>query len=456
MDLEPQYDLIDEEYEVRHWPARWLAAILLLAMLCGVISTPLALFYLWYSSRNQPQERPVPTLAPVVEEQELGSTSRIAYIDLDNQLATIDPDGHNQRQLTQEDVVFRFPAWSPDGRQLAVLGGDSLYVIADQPQGSLRMIYQDEEARPFYLYWSPDSRQVSFLASHPEDGIALHLAQAGDQPASRLLLTGQPLYWDWLPGGQQLFFHAGLPAEEARLALFDLVAGTAEDNVAEPGFFQAPAVSRSGRYWAYAELTETGERLVVVKDTVNGGRTVAEPHLGQAAMSWSPAEDLLAYTSPGVEAPAFYGPLRLLDAVTGQGRTLSSALIVAYFWSPDGRMIAYFTVSDSEEGGIQAGTPRTAAKGRRQMNEIRLELWIVDVIDGSPRRILNFTPTDLFVFQFLPYFDQYALSHRLWSPTSDALVIPAVASGQPQILVVALEGFSPVALANGSLAFWSR
>ena len=33
---------------------------------------------------------------------------------------------------------------------------------------------------------------------------------------------------------------------------------------------------------------------------------------------------------------------------------------------------------------------------------------------------------DLFVNQVLPYFDQYALSHRFWSPDSRSLVLPIV------------------------------
>ena len=57
--------------------------------------------------------------------------------------------------------------------------------------------------------------------------------------------------------------------------------------------------------------------------------------------------------------------------------------------------------------------------------------------------------------QFLPFFDQYALSHRLWSPDSEALVLPVKRAGVSEITVVPIDGAQPVTLAAGEIAFWS-
>ena len=52
------------------------------------------------------------------------------------------------------------------------------------------------------------------------------------------------------------------------------------------------------------------------------------------------------------------------------------------------------------------------------------------------------------------YFDQYALSHRLWSPQSDALVLPIQDGEVNQIAVIPLNG-EPRYLAEGDMPFWS-
>ena len=45
--------------------------------------------------------------------------SRIAFINPDGQLTTINPDGSDLRVLTQGEQRFQFPVWSPDGSKLS-------------------------------------------------------------------------------------------------------------------------------------------------------------------------------------------------------------------------------------------------------------------------------------------------------------------------------------------------
>ena len=64
-------------------------------------------------------------------------------------------------------------------------------------------------------------------------------------------------------------------------------------------------------------------------------------------------------------------------------------------------------------GGLQIGVAREAAI-RETAAGIALGLTFVGVDDGSvtPDRLVRVS--DLFVNQVLPFFDQYALSHRFW------------------------------------------
>jgi TolB protein len=96
------------------------------------------------------------------------------------------------------------------------------------------------------------------------------------------------------------------------------------------------------------------------------------------------------------------------------------------------------------------------SKANRQVTEIRIDLWVVDVTSGYQRRLAQFAPTSLFLHQFLPFADQYALSHRIWSPGGDAIVIPVLEDDRPQIAVVPLGRGSVQLIAEGQMAFWSH
>ena len=76
--------------------------------------------------------------------------------------------------------------------------------------------------------------------------------------------------------------------------------------------------------------------------------------------------------------------------------------------------------------------------------------------DTLQTRLLGaFAPSPLFAGQYLPFFDQYARSHRLWSPDSDALVMPAVGEdGVVQVVVFGVDG-DVTPLGPGDLPAWN-
>jgi TolB protein len=60
-----------------------------------------------------------------------------------------------------------------------------------------------------------------------------------------------------------------------------------------------------------------------------------------------------------------------------------------------------------------------------------------------------------YVNGILAYFDQYALSHRVWAPDSSSILLPEVAAdGSTHISVRPVGGDPPIML-EGELAFWS-
>jgi TolB protein len=88
------------------------------------------------------------------------------------------------------------------------------------------------------------------------------------------------------------------------------------------------------------------------------------------------------------------------------------------------------------------------------------------VVGGCREResflITTFKPARSFASLLLPFFDQYALSHRIWSPNSDAVVLPILESDDTRdiagIYIVLIERRSgpPKRIAEGTIAFWSQ
>ncbi len=399
---------------------------------------------------SQATYEPIPTPDPA------NAVNRIVYVDADGQVATIAPDGSEQRTISDTAVRFQFPAWSPTGEYVAALSGSNLFRLTDAAGPESVELYSSRSQSPIYFYWSPDGRYLTFIANHPS-GIGLHLVSTSGESASILLATGSPFYWDWQADSTQILIHSGSTGDNARLALLDVENGSVGPNIADPGLFQAPDISRNGRYWAYAERDENGNSWLVLADGQTG-EVQRQRHAGLVAFGWSPTADQVAFISTGENRMNFTGPLRLMDAVTGETTLLSRDLVAAFFWSPDGRYLAAISLDQGVQEDIVLGNGRRIlGKSNTQTHpDISLNLTLIDAATGEKRRLMTFQPSVIFITQFLPYFDQYAHSHRIWSPDSLAIVLPVVNGRASQITIIPINGDPPRPIAEGDMAFWSQ
>ncbi len=378
---------------------------------------------------------------------------RIVYVDPAGRLFTIGADGSDQRSYAVSGAQFQFPTWSPDGTRIAAIGGDGteggVYVFDDRPAGGAaapgRPIVVDppSTAYPIYVYWSPDGQQLAYL-DNAAGNLRIQVVPADGQAGPRLVWTGQPLYWDWIDDAH-LLVHAGAGGPGTFLGEVGLDASTGA-TVEEPlGLFRAPVVAPGGAWRAWIASSADVAQVVVQARGGSDDQRVSIP--GASALGWSPDGALLGYLTPATGDALTIGALHVIEARTGSARTLLDGLVAAFFWAPDGRTVA--AVRLVTPGGQTASvSPVAAARS--------LELVLVDVATGGVtlERPIDLSP--LYVGQLLPFFDQYALSHRVWSPASDAVVLPLVdEAGASQVTVIPADGAAPRILAEGVSAFWS-
>ncbi len=388
--------------------------------------------------------------------------AELAYVGPDGRVYAGRTDGAEPVAVSALGERAQFPSWSPDRARLAAIVSDGRrgrLVAFDAPRAELELYAADGPRAPIYHAWSPTSDAVAVLANEPEVGLALHVADLDDTTETRRLAVGSPFYWDWTNDGRGLWIHSGFQGPGARFGPTAAREDTLDANFDAPGFFQAPDLSPSGAWVAYSAFAANGDRRVTLAPLGDGPQRQRRQlaHEGLVALAWSPTEDVLAFTAPEGPVARSIGPLQLLDARDGFLRPLVDAPVLAFFWSPDGRRIAFVTlVGDGPGGGGVARTaPGTIDAQRVQRGGLPLlQLSVVDVDVGDVRPLTVFSPTRQWLGQFLPFFDQYARSHRVWSPASDAIVLPMRdADGLPVVTVVGLDGAATV-VGRGDMPFW--
>jgi Tol biopolymer transport system component len=391
------------------------------------------------------------------------TTAQIALVDDSGALFTYDASGGSKLAHPVAGVTFGFPAWSPDGKRIAVTGlteqDGGVYVFEAGASTEPAVVYRSEDRAPFYLYWTPDSTRVSFLTTEPGE-IALRVAPADASNQATVMRRGAPLYMDWFEA-DRAFLHVGLGAD----AFTGRVNAAGEEDGAAfegTGVFRTGTVSHDGRYVAYATSEDGITGAIVIDGTSNEPFRV----FGPAAMLFDPTGASLALIAADKPAdrvaPIPLGPLKLIDPATSAVRTLLDGSVVAFFWSPDGKTIAALAAPGGDPGPV-AGAGRVASAaaapppGRltAAADAVSLRLVFIDVASGAVRSERAVDLAQLFVSQLLPYFDQYGLSHRLWSSDSAAILLPLVsASGQDQLVVIPADGSDDRVIAGGSKGFW--
>jgi TolB protein len=406
----------------------------------------------------------VPPTRPPTTPWVPGPPGRITLVKADGSLAIIDDTTGATTPIHLDGRVTLPPAWSPDGSRLAAIDMAPFLTnleVVDR-QGDVTVLYGSPDEAPFYLQWSPDGARVGFLAEDIAEGISLRTAMADGIGSSDgvagdgVLRRGAPLYFAW-PETNRLLLHVGIGGQAftGAVGLSGQGVGAALPGT---GSFRVAAAGRD----SVAYVTD-GSKPAIILASPDGRELARMTGFGPAAMGFDPGGTRLAAIAslaPADNTQTFpLGPLRVLDRTTGTVRTLVDDGAFAFYWSPDGATVAVLRLAPA--GGTPSadrGAVRLAAADQtpRPSSGVDVHVTFVDAKRGTVRSDRVVRLGSDYVDNVLPYFDQYALSHPVWSPDSRAIVLPLVDDAdRTMATVLSVDGKDPRPIAEALYATWS-
>lgn len=407
------------------------------------------------------EDRPLPDLP-----------GQIAYIGADLNVYNLDPSSGDIVQLTDDAgvtddqlLLYQWPTWARDG-WLAYFGltlgsggnilATDVYVARDALSGEL--VYTGEAEAFNYAYWSPracatgsECRDLAvLLSSAAANGLFVEMIRTtGDAAETEMIGRGSPFYYSFSPDGERMLWQRN----NRRLDIYDVNESQIVDTLRQtPGEFFAPAWSPVDDRLLFGVLSpeENATDLVILANDET--QTLASDLAGPVYFAWSPDGNRVAYT-------AQRGPIFVYDPVTDETVARSTeGGVLAFFWSPDSTSIAYVTLAQGSGSFSADADDAMQPLARLQQRDATALTWsVLDAETGATRRYSRFVPTRDMAY-LLTYFDQFAHSHRIWSPDSQHIIYGETAPDDEaviSVLNVAEEATVPLFIAEGFIGIWS-
>ena len=295
----------------------------------------------------------------------------------------------------------------------------------------------------------PDGQHLSFLLGDPSRGLSLVLAEVKESTPVRIVTTGMPLYFDWSAAPGQVALHTlALNSDHTeQVSLMSLTPTTQNViKVLSSGRtpFKTPAWSPDGKHLAYIANNHAESNIIVADADATHPRSVVSLPVGENSLVWAPDSAHLAYATALTAQDPTYNGIKLVDIATANSKWLTKDDVAAIFFSPDSRHLAFIGVPEEKP----------------------YYTWsVVDVKTGAQKALGNFlaTPDESTAYR---YFDQFAVSHTIWSPDSSAFIYAGVRltgspdhalgySPAPSAWIVPIDGSSPHQVADAVIAFFS-
>lgn len=362
----------------------------------------------------------------------LGPEGRLVVLDEEGNVVTLDPDGSNRVQITDDGAEVRHfqPVWSPDSPMIAWGVGRSSgndVGLADAYGENVSMV--PVAGFPFYLYWAPGGERLGILHNAETGSLEFEILDV-EEGTALVVDAGSPYYFSWSPDGSEVVVHVG----GNRLAVIDGEGSDTDLGATSPEYL-APLWTDAGIFYVTTEglalRPDDGSSRIVasaqgfVSFTANpGGSRVAIQVIGPG-----PATQEVSFAAVPMVTR---GTVSVVDPATEEITVASETASLGFFWSPDGDKLLML-IPTSFEGDVD------------------VVIWEEDTAQVMASLRL---PVSL-LRDALQFGDQYFQSIQLWSPASDAVAVPGRIDDEGGVWVIPIDGSDPELVSDGDWVSWS-
>jgi WD40 repeat protein len=272
-----------------------------------------------------------------------------------------------------------------DGRELGVLHRSPAGV---QPIIGPRL--------PAYSLWSPDGSVLATVGTSSE-GLTLYLSDADGAYTSDGVVSGAPVFPTWSPDGSRLAVHTG-----GKIAVVTVSGMRRTHAIPESvAGFRTPAWSPDGEDLVFATPGTDGVRVVRSDPDGRHVRPIAD-FRGAVALAFRPGTRELTVAVTASPETGMFDRLWVLNVdEPGARRLIAKGPFASYLWSPTGDRIVLVVPAQTGDG--------------RYVLHCRLS-------DGAMAGVTEAIVPAQDYRSAIGFFDQYAVSHRFWSPDGESFL----------------------------------
>lgn len=230
-----------------------------------------------------------------------------SFRDGDQEIYTMNVDGTNQVNLTNNEADDFEPDWSPDGQRLAFVsyrdGGSGHIFVMDRDGGNVQQLTSGSGG---YLSprWSPDGNLIAISRSGTlmvmdADGSNIRTVLAPQREEVAEPCRGPGFPGGWSPDSKKLtYYSASATRQTGEICTIDVSSGDVDVVVKEPLALHAePVWSADGGYLAYRSIRGDNSDVYTIDLSSREEKRLTDPPEVDAEPEWSMDGEWIAFVS---------------------------------------------------------------------------------------------------------------------------------------------------------------